>query len=175
LGRIGFQKLAYFAEQAGIDTGLNWERGSFGPFSKGGKRMLASLVNNGLVTERRTGRMFNVQVGSTFDDAAVAFSAELESSKEAITRVADLFRRLRTRQSEVAATVHYAARELAEQAGGPPTEAEVLDEVMRWKARRNPPFSEHEVAQAVRSLTLLGWLEVVPSPQLLPEDELLDV
>lgn len=173
LGRIGFQKLAYFATEAGIETGLDYERSSFGPFAKGAKPMTARLINNGLVRERQRGRMFHIQVGPTFDDAAVAFGDDLDKSRQAIMAVANLMRRMTTRQAEVAATVHFAARELILAEGVRPSEAQVHAEVMRWKARRKPPFSAHEVAEAIRNLALLGWLQVKATPELLPEDELI--
>ena len=46
---------------------------------------------------------------------------------------------------------------------------------MRWKARRRPPFSDREVAEAIRNLALLGWLEVEATPELVPEEDLLGV
>jgi O-acetyl-ADP-ribose deacetylase (regulator of RNase III) len=175
LGRIGFQKLAYFATAAGIPTELHFERSSYGPYAPALKPMLARLVNNGLVTEERLGRMIHVRVGPTFHDAEIAFAGELGAASDAVQQVADLFRRMTTRRAEVAASVHLVARELRDAIGRAPTEAEVKDEVMRWKARRRPPFSDREVAEAIRNLALLGWLEVEATPELVPEDDLLGV
>jgi O-acetyl-ADP-ribose deacetylase (regulator of RNase III)/uncharacterized protein YwgA len=166
IGRTGLQKLAYFAEAAGIDTDLTWEKGSYGPFARDAKPMLAKLVNNGLLVERRLGRMFNVQVGPTFDDAKRGYADDLDNYAEAIHRVADLFRRFQTRQAEVAATVHLVASELASSRQESPWEAEVYEEVQRWKARRDPPFKDREIADAVRHLALLGWLDLRLSTEL---------
>lgn len=171
IGRITFQKLAYFADEAGIETHLEWDRGSFGPFAKDAKRMLARLVNNGLVEEVRLGQMFNIRVGPTFKDAAVAFQRELANADEPIRKVADLFRRLRTRQAEIVATVHFATRELTERLNRTPSEADVLNEVVRWKARSKEPPSREELAEAIRRLALLSWLRVEASPDLLDEEE----
>jgi len=33
VGRVGFQKVAYFATEAGIPTGLSYRRGSYGPYA----------------------------------------------------------------------------------------------------------------------------------------------
>jgi O-acetyl-ADP-ribose deacetylase (regulator of RNase III)/uncharacterized protein YwgA len=172
IGRIAFEKLAYFATEAGIDTGLQYERSSFGPWAeRGGKRMRARLINNGLLVERQRGQMFQVRVGPTFQDAAHAFKEDLEQWRPAIERVADLLRRMRTtRQAEVAATVHFVAGELNAQ-GKHPTEANVLTAVMQWKARRQPAFRERDVAEAIRNLALLGWIDVQASPELTPDEE----
>src|SRR5712691_11551918 len=48
-----FQKIAYFATQFGIPTGLRYERGSYGPFSPQLKGLIARLANNGLIREER--------------------------------------------------------------------------------------------------------------------------
>jgi O-acetyl-ADP-ribose deacetylase (regulator of RNase III)/uncharacterized protein YwgA len=172
IGRIGFEKLAYFATEAGIDTGLKYERSSFGPWAEqGGKRMRARLINNGLLVERQLGQMFQVRVGPTFQDAVHAFKYDLERWRPAIERVADLLRRMRTtRQAEVAATVHFVAGELNAQ-GKHPTEADVLTAVMQWKARRQPAFRDRDVAEAIRNLALLGWIDVQASPELTPDEE----
>lgn len=172
IGRIAFEKLAYFATEAGIDTGLKYERSSFGPWAEqGGKRMRARLINNGLLVERQRGQMFQVGVGPTFQDAAHAFKDDLGQWRQAIERVADLLRRMRTtRQAEVAATVHFVAGELNAQHKHP-TEADVLTAVMQWKARRQPAFRDRDVAEAIRNLALLGWIEVQASPELTPDED----
>ncbi len=119
--------------------------------------------------------MFNVRVGPTFEDASVAFRSQLAQWTKSVAKVADLFRRMTTRQAEVAATVHFVAEKLKERKHKLPTETEVHDEVMSWKARRKPGFDSHEVKEAIRNLAMLEWVEVKPSPDLLPEEDLLGV
>jgi hypothetical protein len=43
---------------------------------------------------------------------------------------------------------------------------DVFHEVMRWKQRRRPPLGEQEVAEIIRHLNLLGWIEARPSRDL---------
>ncbi len=171
VGRTSFQKLAYFATEAGLPTELQYERGSYGPYSASLKPIITKLVNNGLLTERKLGRMFAVAPGPTFRDAFRAFQSELESWEPIVDRVSDLFLRMRTQQAEVAATVHYAAKQMFRQSPTKPSETDLLEEVNRWKQRRRPPLSEAEVAKAIRNLNLLGWLNVSPATELpLPEE-----
>lgn len=170
IGRISFQKLAYFATQAGIPTGLEHHRGSYGPFSHQLRSVVTRLVNNGLLREEQLGQMFAVRTGRTYKDAAVAFEKDLDSWSEAIERVADLMARMNGRRAEAAATVHYAAQQVAERLGRMPTESEVLDVVRQWKQRRRPPLTEGELAAAIRTLGMLGWLELKASRSL-PLDE----
>ncbi len=83
--------------------------------------------------------------------------------------LADLFLRFSsTHQSEMAATVYFAAGEL----GAGATEEQVLQAVMDWKQRRKPPFDETEVALTIRNLAVLGWIKVKASDRLpLPLDQ----
>ena len=112
-----------------------------------------------------------MRVGATFVDAREAFGSELARWEPAIERVADLFLRMDTSQAEVAATVFFAARELRETLRRTPTEREVLDAVMAWKLKRRPQLRPEAVARGVRTLNMLGWLELQPSGDLPVEND----
>jgi uncharacterized protein YwgA len=171
VGRTTFQKLAYFATHEGIPTGLDYHRSSFGPHADELKGLLTRLVNNGLIREERLGQMFAVKVGPTLKDARKAYEADLERWRPTIEKLADLFLRMSTSKAEVAATVHFAATSLARAGHPKPREKEVLAEVMKWKQRRRPPLNEHDVAQTIRHLGMLGWLDVTPSLDLPVSEE----
>ena len=166
IGRVGFQKLAYFATEAGIPTGLEYRRGSYGPYAPEVKHVLSSLINNGLIVERKRGQMFAAQVGSTYADARKGYESFLLRWKAQIARVVDLVVRMDTDAAEIAATVHFAANRLREEHDRQPTEAEILNYVRHWKLRRRPPLDEGEVALAIRRLNVLGWINAMPSNEL---------
>jgi predicted transcriptional regulator len=116
--------------------------------------------------------MFNVKVGPTFSDARKAYAKDLEQWEGIISKTADLFMRINTRQAEIIATILFAVH-LVRQAGiQKPTELNVFEEVMKWKIKRKPPLDKKEVALAIRNLAALGWLNVNSSKELpLPEEE----
>lgn len=174
VGRVSFQKIAYFATEAGIPTNLEYERGSLGPYAENVKRLISRLQNHGLVREEPRGRMIRVRVGPTYRDALEVYSAPLDRWNNEIERVVDLFSRLNTRKAEIVASVHYAYRELQRRGQARPTEREVFDYVMKWKERHRPPLDERDVAVAIRNLGILGWLTVTQSEELpIPEDAVL--
>ncbi len=176
VGRTMFQKIAYFATESGLPTGLHHKRSSFGPFASELKGLITRLVNNGLIVEENLGQMFAVRVGPTYGDAYRSYKKYLEKWEPIMEKVADLFLRMRTREAEVAATIHFAARSLAEKGKEKPTERDVLDEVMQWKQRRRPPLSEAEVAENIRNQAALHWIDVKPSADLpLPEEAALAI
>jgi O-acetyl-ADP-ribose deacetylase (regulator of RNase III)/uncharacterized protein YwgA len=175
IGRVMFQKLAYVATEEGLPTGLRFQRGSYGPFSAELKSLLTKLVNGGFVQEEPRGsRMLAVKVGPRFERERSDYIGYLRDWEPKIEKVADLFMRIRgTRQSELVATVLFSAKSLMKAKGTIPSESDVLTEVLKWKLRRKPPLDKAEVADSIRNLAALDWLNVKPSADLpVPEDSL---
>ena len=157
VGRVMFQKLVYFGTEAGIPSGLAFERGSYGPFSADLNRRTAQLQNNGLVREVERGQMLEVLVGPTYVDAVNQLRDQLEPVREAVLRTVDLMARMDTHSAEVAATVHFVVAEEQLQRGTPPTLTDVLNRVEAWKPGR---FPAEEVVDAVALLCMRGWSQV---------------
>jgi len=160
VGRIMFQKLVYFATQAGIPTGLRFEANSYGPFAPMLKRHIARLQHNGLALECQRGNMFEVKVGSTYSDAVRSYRDTMEQWRSAVERTADLVSRMNTSTAEVAATVHYTAMRLERERDTRPTASEVIAAVEEWKIRRNPPIKRAAIVDALAVLGMQGWLNV---------------
>jgi O-acetyl-ADP-ribose deacetylase (regulator of RNase III) len=170
VGRVMFQKVAYFATVFGIPTGLRYERASYGPFAAQLKPALTKLANNSIVTEQVRGSLIEIGTGRTWPDARVVYAQELQPWEAAIQRVADLMTRMTVHEAEMAATIHFVASEF-ETAKGPPTESDVLREVMAWKQRRRPEWDEAEVALMIRHLAILGVIHVSVTRELTLSDE----
>jgi uncharacterized protein YwgA len=166
IGRVGFQKVAYFATEVGIPTGLSHRRGSYGPYAADVKHVLSRLINNGLIVERKVGQMFATDVGPTYADARRGYESFLTQWESQIARVVDLVVRMNTDDAEIAATVHFTASRLREDQGRQPTEVEILNSVKQWKLRRRPPLNDADVALAIRRLNVLGWIDALPSEDL---------
>ena len=174
IGRVSFQKVAYFATEVGIPTGLVYRRGSYGPYSDEIKHVLTRLINNGLIVEKKLGRMLATDVGPTYIDAKKSYERFLEQWQEQIAAVADLVVRMNTDDAEIAATVHFAAKSLRETEGRKPSELEILQYVQKWKQRRRPPLKDTDIALAIRRLNILGWLDANLSPELpVPEEAMI--
>jgi O-acetyl-ADP-ribose deacetylase (regulator of RNase III)/uncharacterized protein YwgA len=175
VGRTMFQKIAYFATELGLPTGLVFQRASFGPFASGLKALESRLQNHDLIRERRLGRMLMVEPGSTYQDAAKRFASDLAKYEKVIRKVTDLFLRADTQKAEIAATVHFSWKSLSVSGGKRASERDVFEEVKRWKQKRRPPLREEDLAKTIRNLSALGWLDVYPSMDLpLPKDALFD-
>jgi O-acetyl-ADP-ribose deacetylase (regulator of RNase III) len=162
IGRIMFQKIAYFATVAGVPTGLEYEAATYGPYSGNLSRLIARLQNNGLVQEQRKGRMFETRVGRTFHDAKRGYSQQLCQWESQIERVVDLVARFDSRRAEVAGSVHYVSSVLRTRLGRAPAAAEVIEAVEKWKIRRNPPIKRADIARSIVELATQRWVDVVP-------------
>lgn len=169
VGRVTFQKIAYFATEAGLPTQLEFERRGYGPFASDVQRMKGVLIKNGLIVEEPLGRMMQIKLGPAAAHAREAFGPSLKKWGSTINRVADLFLRMNTRQAEAAATAHFAATRLVDRDDA--TEVDVLNAVNEWKVRRKPPLAEEEIAIAIRNLLVHNWIDVKVSAELpLPSD-----
>lgn len=168
VGRIMFQKLVYFATQAGIPTALDYSAGSYGPYAPNLKRMLAKLQNNGLAIERPRGKMLEVRVGHTYPDAVASFRDSLEPWRESVSRTVDLLSRMDTSRAEIAASVHFASSVLAGRLDRRPTASEVVDAVEKWKIGRKPPLTHEAIIEALVVLAVRGWLDVQLDEELEP-------
>lgn len=160
VGRTIFQKIAYVATREGLPTGLQYGRGSFGPFSARLKTVETQLVNNNLLQERRIGNMLKVEVGPNYERVRKDYEPALFRWSGIIDKTTDLFQRMDTNQAEITATVLFAADELSAARKTKPLESEVLAEVMAWKQKRRPSLNKAEVASAVRNLAMLRWLDL---------------
>jgi O-acetyl-ADP-ribose deacetylase (regulator of RNase III)/uncharacterized protein YwgA len=166
VGRIIFQKIAYVATRQGLPTGFRYQKGSFGPFSPDLKNAQTKLMNDSLLCEERLGPMFSVKVGPNYERVRARFEAVLAPWVQIIERTMDLFARLNSEQAEIVATVLYTADSLKQSTGVPPSEGEVLDAVMEWKQKRQPPLDRLAVASAIRNLGVLRWLDARYDPAL---------
>lgn len=172
VGRTIFQKIAYVATQQGLPTGFVYQQGSFGPFSRELKNAEIKLVNNNLLQEERLGRMFRVKVGPNYVRIKKDYDSPLSRWETIIDKTTDLFMRMNTDQSEIVATVIFAADSLKKNSLAVPSEIEVLESVMKWKQRRRPPLDKSIVASTIRNLGMLRWLDVKPDVSLpVSEDE----
>src|SRR6266566_2728988 len=164
IGRILFQKMAYFATELGLPTNLHFVRDSYGPFSPEISLLITRLVNNGLIQEVQQGERFTLKLGPTYKDATHVFQTELAQWEAIIDRIADLFLRMEMQEAEIAATAHFTAQALEHEDGSVVTEKAIFDGVKQWKQRRRPPLQDDAIAQTIRDLNVLGWLHAQPSP-----------
>lgn len=168
IGRTVFQKVLFVGTRLGIPTELRFSRSSYGPYSSGVKHLQSRLMNHGLLHERRVGDRYEVSVGTTFDDARLAYSQVIHEWEKEIERTVDLFMRVGTaNQAELVATVLYASDELSNrgESSAPPSEDDVFEAVQSWKIRRHPPLNPVDIRGTIGMLASQNWINVLPSQE----------
>lgn len=160
IGRTIFQKIAFVATHEGLPTGLRFQRGSYGPYTKELDEVKKRLADAGVLQEKQLGRMFQMTTGSEYAETRKRYEQDIDKWSPMIDKTADLFLRLNTDQAEMVATVLYAAHELKGQEDA--TEKDVLSTVGEWKKQMN----KDDVALTIRNLGVLNWVRVKPSKDL---------
>lgn len=168
VGRTIFQKICYVLTELGIPTGFEFGKGSYGPFSADVKPALHDFANRNWIQEIPVGRMVRLKVGDQFNKERKKFITEIEEYQSKINKTVDLFSRIKdTNQAEEVLTVLYASRQLK---NGDKTititEQSIYDYIIDWKKPWNTPEKKNAVANAIRNLTLLGWIRVELSESL---------
>ena len=157
VGRVIFQKICYVLTRSGVNTGFNFVKGSYGPYSAKVKESIAALSNANLMIETQCvgGKIVETHVTSSF-----VFDPALYSPKElqCLDETVDLFCRIKnTNQAEVMATVMFSYDELLKQEKRV-TEKDILDDVLDWK-KHWIGEKEDEIKRTIRSLLILGWIQ----------------
>lgn len=164
VGRVIFQKIAYVATALGLPTGLTHIRSSYGPYCRELDEVKKRLSNASLIQEQKSRSMFRVLPGLAYEKDRDKYKDDIQKWDGLINQTVDLFLRLNTNQAEIVATVLFVEKEINKNNGI--AERDVLNEVMKWKQKRNPPLNEKEVAAAIRNLGVLNWFHLKPSPDL---------
>lgn len=164
VGRTIFQKIAFVATKLGLPTGLNYQRGSYGPYSPELDVVKKRLANAGLIQEKKLGKMFRVLPGLNYDNARNKYQSNIKRWDDIINKTADLFLRINTDRAEIVATVLFVEGNFNNKDNI--SEQDVFNEVMKWKQRRRPPLDKVDVAETIRNLCILEWLNLKPSREL---------
>lgn len=176
IGHIFFQKICYFSHVYGLLTGFKFEKGSYGPFSGEVKKMLNTLVNHGLLKEKKVGNAFVISVSENFYNLLNADSqiqSYIQSNYLIIEKVKDIMLRAKnTTGAEIASTVHFTFNELKGRLKAQnPSEESVFKGVSEWKVDRDPPLNSFQVKDIIRSLNTLGIITADITPNFLPSNK----
>jgi len=161
VGRTIFQKIAFVATNRGLPTGLQFKRGSYGPYTKELDEVKKRLADAGVLQEKQLGRMLQITPGMEFKEIRKNYITQINQWSHIIEKTVDLFLRLDTEQAEMVATVLYAAHELEDHKKI--SEKDLLNTIFEWKKDR---LNQQDLAQTIRNLGVLNWLQVSASEDL---------
>lgn len=162
VGRTIFQKICYVVTEMGVPTGFRFGKGSYGPFSDDVNPALADMANRNWLHEQPLGRMISLRTSPQYDMERAKFEAVYRPYERKIAKTVDLFSRIKsTEQAEEVMTVLYASRQL--KSAHPHqtiSEQQLYDYILTWKKSWDSDDKRLAVAHAIRSLVLLGWMNL---------------
>lgn len=167
VGRTIFQKICYVLARYGTDIGLEFSKGTYGPYSADIKKMITILSNNNLIYEKEYGKMILITVSPSFKiDKTLYLKSDIENTNKTF----QLFRRIKdTNQAELVTTILYSFDILKEN-NAIVTENMVYDYIMEWKERYSDEESELKIRELIKSLTGLNLITIDYPKDYLPDE-----
>jgi O-acetyl-ADP-ribose deacetylase (regulator of RNase III)/uncharacterized protein YwgA len=162
VGRTIFQKICYVMTEMGLQTGFQFQKGSYGPFAKEVKEALHDFANRNWLQEQKLGQMVALHVSPQYGKDRQKFSDVLQRNQKKIAKAVDLFSRIKnTEQAEEVLTVMFACRQLKQtNATNDVTEQQLYEYILNWKKTWRTEEKQRAVASAIRHLLLLGWIRL---------------
>ena len=162
VGRTIYQKICYVLTRNGVDTGFEFTKSSYGPFSSQVKDSITALANANLIVEKQLGRMISMSVAEHVEVHEDKFTAE---EWNALQKTVDLFGRVKsTDQAEMIATVLFSYDQLAKE-NAIISDKDVYDYVLDWKPHWKE--KEFEVCDTIHNMAMLALMNITCSNQLL--------
>lgn len=163
VGRTIYQKICYVITRNGVNTGFDFSKGTYGPFSAQVKDSIIALANANLIVERQLGRMISLSVADNVEIHKEKFT---EKEWDAVQKTVDLFGRVKsTDQAEMIATVLYSYDQLTKEKSEI-SDKDVYDYVLKWKPRWKNE-KEYQVCDTIQNMAMLSLMKVTCSKQLM--------
>ncbi|MEF8848816.1 MAG: macro domain-containing protein [Candidatus Thermoplasmatota archaeon] len=160
VGRTIFQKICFVADQAGI-ADFNFKKGSYGPFSRQIKPILATLANDNIIKEKQKGRMIELKLDENFQIYEKKYKNRIKENHDIINKISDLFQRIKnTEQAEEVTTVLWIEKELKKMKSGDITDSQVIENIIKWKPEWEDEEKLSNIYEAIINLNLLGWTNI---------------
>ena len=149
VGRIVFQKLCFVLSRYGIDLGLEFTKGVYGPYSKDIKDMITILSNNNLIYEKQVGKNITLHVSDNFKiDKSLYTPKEMNICNQVYL----IFKGIRNAsQAEIVSTILFSYDELSKEYKTI-TEDMLYQYVYKWKQNHNNFSDELVIRDFIKSL-----------------------
>jgi O-acetyl-ADP-ribose deacetylase (regulator of RNase III) len=151
--------LAFLATEAGIPTQLTFAQHRRGPQAVALARVRTKLVNNGVLTEVRTGRAVHLVPGRTYPDAERVFWQRALEWAPNVGRVADLLAGRAYHEAEALAKALFAWKFVLRSQVDPPDQSDVTvyASQLGWLTRPGDVLS---FERALLALQRSGWIRI---------------
>ncbi len=161
VGRTIFQKICYVMTRQGVNTGFEFSKGSYGPYSPQIKEAISILSNSNLIREDNCNKMIRMIVADAFVFEKSQFS---KKDIDAANKTIDLFSRVKnTEQAEMIATVLYSYDQLSnKKVNSQVFDNEIYDFVTTWK-KHWKSAKDDAIYSTIKNLSMFEWINASPS------------
>lgn len=157
IGRTVFQKICYVLDRYGTNLDLNFEKGTYGPYSPDIKNMITILSNNNLIIEYEYGQSILISVTNNFNINKNDYS---DIDKENVNKTYRLFQRIKdTSQAELVTTILFSFDQLNIE-NDEINEDQLYKYIIDWKKRFDNPKDEIEIRELTRYLASRNFIQM---------------
>lgn len=157
VGRTIFQKICYVLTRFGTETGLEFVKSAYGPYSSDIPKMMTILSNNNLIYEKEEGNMLLLYVS---DDFTIDPSKYSEQDKMNVNKTFDLFRRIKdSAQAELITSILFSYDELAND-HSTVTENMLFSYIKEWKNKYDTKEYEQKIRELSKALTSMHLMKI---------------
>jgi O-acetyl-ADP-ribose deacetylase (regulator of RNase III)/uncharacterized protein YwgA len=162
VGRTIFQKICYVLTEMGVQTGFDFNKGSYGPFAVEVKLALHEFANRNWIQEEHLAPMIALRVSPQYEKERKNYEDVLKKHQKKISKTVDLFSRIKsTEQAEEVFTVLFASRQLKKaQPHRDVAEQDLYVYILDWKKGWQTVKKKQAVASTIRNLVMLGWMHL---------------
>lgn len=169
VGKTVFQKLCFAAELLGLNTGLVFTKGTYGPYSKDIDRMYLVLGRENLIKETQHQNHTKIETGMQYPPLREKMMPYLQQHENQISQIVDIFSRIKSAiHAEEIGTILYALSKLTD-TKDIVSEMDFYRYIMNWKKQWDTPEKRESIASTIRYLATKGWVRMEYSEDLLPD------
>lgn len=168
VGATVFQKICYMATLSGINTGLQFKKGAYGPYSPDIQKMYLVFGRENLIKVKTINNMQMMETGLEYPALQNRLKDSMGRFEFQITRLVDIFSRIKSsEQAEEVGTIMFALDELTHHGvHNLISELDFYKYVLNWKKAWDNPQKRKSLAATIRYLTSLEWIRLDFSDEL---------
>jgi len=162
IGYTIFQKICYLSEIAGIDTGLQFKKGKYGPYSPDINKFHQLLSRENLITIVSKGNQIAIKTGIEYPNLRNKSKKIISHYEDIIAKVVDLFSRVKsTKHAEEISTIIYTLDELTQVVNiDLVSEMDFYNYILNWKKQWNTSGKKEAIASTISYLVTQGWVNI---------------